>query len=292
MNRLKNKLLIYIKLCRIHHWAKNLFLFLPLFFSGGFFEFEMLFSVLKGFFLFSTSASCVYILNDMCDLEKDRLHPIKKFRPLAAGLLSRAEAIYLCLFTAILSLLFSYFLDVRFLALITLYLVINIAYSFKLKEFSLIDIFIIAIGFILRILAGGVLSEVAISNWLYIMTFLLSVFIAIGKRRDDLLFGAVTSGRQSISGYNIEFINVTTGILCSVLIVSYLLYTTSYETMLHFQNKNLYLTSFFVILGIFRYLQIIFIKKDSGSPIKILFEDRFIQVVMLLWVLLFDKNNL
>lgn len=278
-----------LKLIRVHQWTKNLFLFAPLFFSGQILHIEKLTSAILGFFCFCGIASSVYIINDLMDYEKDKTHPSKKNRPIASGEIPKLHAIILFFFLIINVFIFSFQLNVFFFLVILFYFTLNILYSFGLKHISLVDTFIISIGFVLRVSAGGVLTNVPVSHWLYIMTFLLALFIAIAKRRDDVLILNQTGSemRASIKGYNLEFITSTISILCATLIVSYLLYITSNEVVARFEGKHPYISTIFVILAILRYLQITLVLEKSGSPSKILLKDVFIQVVILLWILFF-----
>lgn len=278
-----------IKLIRPHHWTKNFFVFAPLFFSGQIMNREKLILSICAFVSFCLGASSIYVLNDLVDAEKDRLHPTKQNRPIASGKISNSLAVVLLLILLSLSLGFSFFNSTELFIIILIYIVLNIFYSFGLKQISLVDIFIVAIGFVLRVASGGVLTETPISHWLYIMTFLLALFLALAKRRDDVLILNNTGSemRKSIKGYNLEFITSAISILSATLIVSYLLYITSNEVIYRFEGKHPYISTLFVILGVFRYLQITLVHSNSSSPTKILLKDLFIQIVLLLWVLFF-----
>lgn len=278
-----------IRLIRVHQWTKNLFIFAPLFFSGQILHTEKLTLAILGFLGFCCIASSVYILNDFMDYEKDKEHPTKKNRPIASGEINKPTAIFLFFLLIIGALIFSIQINKTFFLIIFFYFFLNILYSLGLKQISLVDTFIISIGFVLRVSAGGVLTHVPVSHWLYIMTFLLALFIAIAKRRDDVLILNQTGSemRESIKGYNLEFITSTISILCATLIVSYLLYITSNEVVTRFNGKHPYISTIFVILAILRYLQITLVHEKSGSPSKVLLKDIFIQIVILLWVLFF-----
>lgn len=279
----------YVQLLRTGHWIKNIFLFLPLFFAGDLFNPEKITLIIWGFLFFSLAASSIYIINDYRDREKDALHPVKKLRPLAAGTISAGFALaisVILIFTAIVG---SYYLDPHFHLILLLYYILNLAYSFGLKNIPIIDVFIIAIGFVLRVQAGAILGDVPLSMWLNLMVFLLALFMALGKRRDDVILQA-QSGiemRKSIDGYNMEFLNISITLVCAVILVCYLMYTISPEVDARLNTNRLYYTSLFVFMGILRYLQLIFVKNDSGSPVKIIYKDRFLQVTLLLWILSF-----
>lgn len=279
----------YLKLLRISHWIKNLFLFLPLFFSGQFIEHaDSILPLLIGFLCFSLTASVVYIINDLKDVEEDRLHPEKKHRPFAAGSITTTTGIILAIIILGISISAAYLLKPQFLLVVGIYFILNLAYSLKLKHVPLLDISIIAVGFVLRVVAGGVIPGIFVSHWILIMTFLLALFLGLAKRRDDVKI-FMESGkkmRKSIDGYNLEFINAGMVLMGGVTIVSYIMYTLSDEVVRRLGN-NLYLTSLFVILGVLRYLQITFVKENSGNPTKILLKDIFIQLVLVGFIISF-----
>lgn len=278
-----------IKLLRINQWTKNSFIFAPLFFSGHLLDIEMILVCLVAFALFSFNASSIYIINDLKDVEKDKLHPVKKNRPFAKGTVSKNLGFILFILFSLSSLVLAFIFNTNFFFVLLFYFVMNIIYSMGLKKVSLVDILIISVGFVLRVTAGGVVTGIEISQWLYIMTFLIALFIAFAKRRDDVLIEMQTGEqmRKSISGYNLEFITSAISILCGVLIVSYLLYVTSFEITERFKGKPVFISTIFVIVGILRYLQITLVEKNSGSPTKILAKDRFIQFIIAGWVLFF-----
>lgn len=279
----------YLKLFRVHQWVKNFFVFAPLFFAGKFFDIEKLTSSVIGVLLFCLAASSIYIINDYKDIEKDRMHPVKKNRPFASGKIKPGTglALFFILFLGCLTCSFLY--SYSFFVVIGIYLVLNLFYSFGLKQIALVDVFIVSSGFVLRVAAGGVITGIAISHWLYIMTFLLALFIAFAKRRDDVLIEMKTGEqmRKSIKGYNLEFISSAISILCATLIVSYILYVTSPEVTERFSGKHIYISALFVIMGILRYLQITMVEGNSGSPTQILLKDIFIQLIIVLWVAFF-----
>lgn len=276
----------YIKLLRPKDWAKNLFLFIPLFFAGEFTNVEKILQILLGFIAFSAIASSIYIMNDYRDIEDDRKHPKKCKRPLASGEVSKPSAIVICAILIVAGFGLAYFIRDKFMFVLAIYFVINFGYSFGLKNIPILDIILLAAGFVLRVKAGSVIAYIPLSEWIIIMVFLLALFMAIGKRRDDVIL-KLSSGvdmRKSIKGYNLELLNTLLALICAVIIVSYFMYTMSEETMTKMGTHRLYYTCLFVMAGIMRYLQIIFVVADSGSPTKILYKDRFIQIVLLLWI--------
>ena len=276
----------YLKLLRPKDWAKNLFLFIPLFFGGAILDITKLTNVFYAFIAFSCIASSIYIINDYRDREDDRKHPIKCKRPLAAGTVTPTAALIVCGLLIVLGFGIAGLLRDKFLVVLGIYFLINLAYSLGLKAIPILDIFILAIGFVLRIKGGSVVSFVPLSEWIIIMVFLLAVFMAIGKRRDDVLLklSSGTDMRKSIKGYNLELLNTLLALVCAVIVVAYLMYTVSEDTVRKMGSSRLYYTCIFVLAGIMRYLQIIYVSADSGSPTKILYKDRFIQITLLLWV--------
>lgn len=302
MTTLKNALLAYLKLLRPKDWAKNLFLFIPLFFSGELFHAEHYPRLIAGFIVFCCIASSIYIINDYRDIEDDRKHPVKNKRPLASGSVSKKAAVIICVLLLLIGFGLAYYLRLKFLFVVGIYFLLNFAYSFGLKSIPILDIIIVAIGFVLRVKGGAVLILVGVSEWLTVMVFLLALFMAIGKRRDDVLIklSSGTDMRKAVKGYNLEFLNVMLALVCAVIIVAYLLYTMSPDVQLRMAKLGgsgvsaeeedfsatyrLYYTCLFVFAGIMRYLQIIFVNADSGSPTKILYKDRFIQISIFLWV--------
>jgi 4-hydroxybenzoate polyprenyltransferase len=276
----------YLKLLRPKDWAKNLFLFIPLFFGGEFLNVSKLISVSFGFIAFSFIASSIYIINDYRDREDDRKHPVKCKRPLASGSVSPTAALIICGLLIIAGFGLAWWIRDKFLFVLSIYFLVNLAYSLGLKAIPILDIFILAIGFVLRIKGGSVISYVPLSEWIVIMVFLLAVFMAIGKRRDDVLLklSSGTDMRKSIKGYNLELLNTLLALVCAVIVVAYLMYTMSPETIRKQGTSRLYYTCIFVLAGIMRYLSIIYVAADSGSPTKILYKDRFIQITLLLWI--------
>lgn len=280
---------VFFRLIRIKHWVKNSFIFIPAFFAGEIFNVDLILKLSLGFFTFSLFASVVYIFNDLRDIELDMNHPDKKSRPLASGQIKRGSALALATLLLIISIVISVFLGTEFVVVVLLYLILNLLYSFGLKTISILDIIIIAIGFVLRVLAGGFLAQVELTQWLLIMVFLLALFIAFAKRLDDILvFNAVgKKSRALVDQYNLEFIYSGITMLAGVILVSYIMYTVSESVINRLHSRHLYVTSIFVIAGILRYLQITLVERNSGSPVKILFTDRFIIVCFIGWLVTF-----
>ncbi|WP_295795815.1 decaprenyl-phosphate phosphoribosyltransferase [Mucilaginibacter sp.] len=279
----------YIKLLRPKDWAKNLFLFVPSFFSKHIFTSSKIELLLAGFAAFCCIASSIYIINDYRDIENDRKHPTKSKRPLASGHVKPSHAILICVLLIITGCGLGYIANpqLQFLLVLGVYFVVNIAYSFGLKNIAILDMLLLASGFVFRVKGGAIIAHVDSSEWLIIMTFLLALFMAIGKRRDDVLLkeASGTDMRKSVSSYNLEYLNTMLGLFSAIIIVAYISYTQSPKTIHRLGTYRLYYSSVFVIAGIMRYMQVVFVKKNSGSPTDILYKDRFIQITILLWIL-------
>ncbi|MGA9756686.1 MAG: decaprenyl-phosphate phosphoribosyltransferase [Desulfobaccales bacterium] len=280
---------LYLELARPHQYIKNGFVWLPIFFGYKLSDWQALHQTALAFLVFCLAASSVYVLNDLWDMAEDRQHPVKRHRPLASGELRPAQAVrFLALLLAGAGILAGAFLPTSCLVILGSYLALNLAYSLFLKHFAVVDVVCIALGFVLRVYAGGVAAAVPVSHWIVALTFLLALFLALGKRRDDLILAADGHGaRKSLDGYNLEFVGLSMGVMAAVIIVAYLLYTVSPDTIRKHGTDQLYLTAFWVIVGLLRYFQITLVEGRSGSPTKIFLNDHFLQIVMLLWLLSF-----
>ncbi len=210
-----------IKLLRLHQWIKNLLLFVPVFFAGQIQNIDLLLNILIGFLCYSLMASAVYILNDYFDIERDKLHPTKKNRPLASGEVSKSQAKIIFSILLLSSLIISYVININLTIILAIYMIMNVLYSIKLKHEPLIDITIIASGFLLRIFAGSIPFDILVSKWLIIMIFLSAMFIGIAKRRGELILENDAITRQSLIGYNLQFIDVAMMMMATVTIVCY-----------------------------------------------------------------------
>ncbi|MDR2235362.1 MAG: decaprenyl-phosphate phosphoribosyltransferase [Chryseobacterium sp.] len=284
----------YLKLLRLEQWVKNLFVFVPLFFSGNITNVDLLTKSIFAFVIFSFTASVVYILNDYNDIEADRKHPEKRRRPLASGAISKSKAlgILTALIIADIALVCIaqlYFHEPlwKFSAIIAAYFVMNLAYTFKLKHIPIIDIFIIALGFVFRVLAGGYITGIKISEWAILLTFLLALVLAIGKRRGELINAQVSGKtRRALDGYNVQFADITLSISVTLAIVCYLMFTLSPEVQERFHERVFY-TVIFVVFAFLRYLQQTLVYNRTESPTKIVYRDRYIQITLVLWVAAF-----
>jgi len=282
-----SKTITYLSLIRFPQYLKNLIIFAPLFFGGRLFHPPAAWSAWWAFACFCLTASAVYIFNDLKDADYDRAHPVKKERPIASGAVAPGRAAAVMVLLLVLSLgLGAVFLELPVLGMMAAYFLVNLLYSWRLKHLPVVDVLLIGLFFVLRVFIGGAAAGVPVSHWLVLMAFLLALFLALAKRRDDLVLAARGSEpRPSIDGYNLEFVSAGLNILAGVLIVCYLLYTISPEVMAKHSAPRLYLTVFWVIAGLLRYLQLTLVREESGSPTKVLLRDRFLQAVVLLWVI-------
>lgn len=278
-----------LHLIRVRQWVKNLFLFIPSFFAGHLFKSEELLMVGIGVFAFSLVASGVYVINDFRDRFVDRLHPTKKLRPIASGEIGTVTAWILIVLFVSTGLFIAASLEMAFFYILVSYFIMNLAYSFGLKNIPILDLFIVSLGFLLRVYSGGVIADLPITHWLSIMILLLALFLIIAKRRDDILInnknGCVI--RKSTQSYNLEFVNSCITLLSAVVIVAYIMYTVSPEVTERFNSDYLFITTIFVIAGIMRYLQITFVENKSGSPTRIFVKDKFILLTIAGWILSF-----
>lgn len=282
-----------LRLTRPKQWIKNFFVFIPMFFGGELFDLHSVWLAVLTFLAFSLIASSIYCYNDIVDVDADRHHPVKCLRPIASGEVSIRMGYILmiltfCLGMGVLLLLPPEVMS-QVMAVIVFYYVLNLAYCSKLKQFAILDVCIVAFGFVLRILAGGFACELALSNWIVIMTFLLTLFMSFAKRRDDVLRMNETgeAPRKNTVRYNLTFINQAITITASVTLVCYIMYCVSPEVSERFDTPYLYLTFVFVLLGLLRYIQIAVVDEKSGDPTKIILRDHFSQIIVVAWILSF-----
>lgn len=276
-----------LRLLRLHHWVKSGFIAAPLFFSPGYVTAENVTRVGLGILFWSLLASAIYILNDWRDRDSDRQHPVKKTRPLAAGTVSPQFAFGMMAVLLAVAVAGSVWLSPVFARFLLVYTAINLAYSLRLKHVAVIDVMCIAMGFVLRVMAGAVLIHIEPSAWIVIMTGLLALFLGFAKRRDDIVKQLSSEHRKSLDGYSRNFIDTTLAITLGAVLVSYLIYTTDPEVMERLHSRNLYYTAPFVIYGMLRYLQITLVKERSGSPTLIVLTDKPILIAGIGWVLTF-----
>lgn len=280
------------RVIRPQQWIKNVFVLVPLFFGGSLLDTTDIVAALTAAMAFCFISSSIYCLNDIIDVEDDRRHPTKCHRPIAAGKISVAQAyVMMALMVALsfgsVAMLGEYAVGVG--AVVGLYLLMNVAYCLVLKRYAILDVCTIAFGFVLRLFAGGIATGIGLSNWIVLMTFLLTLFLSLAKRRDDVLKMNQTghAPRKNTSRYNLDFINQAITITATVTLVCYVMYTVSPEVEQRIGTRYLYLTTVFVIIGILRYLQLTLVDNKSGDPTKAMLHDRVLQAVVLLWFLAF-----
>lgn len=281
-----NIILLFIKELRPKQWTKNLLVFAALIFSIPDITINMIYAALAGFILFSFVSGAVYILNDLVDLELDRQHPVKNSRPMASGNLPPAIAVTAGSILLLVSLVISYYLNTWFGLILTIYFVLNVAYSFYLKNVVIIDVMVIATGFVLRAAGGAYIIDVPITPWFIICTMLLALFLAISKRRHELTLVEQDEGtegdyRAVLDSYSTKLLDEMNSIVTTATIISYALFTfTSGRTL------NLMWTIPLVIYGIFRYLYLIHIENKGDQPDEILLQDKPILITVLLYTVL------
>ena len=281
-----------LKLIRPKQWLKNVFVMMPMFFGGSLMNTQAIYAAVVTFFAYSFIASSVYCFNDIIDVEYDRRHPVKCHRPIASGAITLSQAYGLMALMFFLSMATLLLLRVNMWVvggIIPFYYVLNLSYCAWLKQHAIVDVCVVAFGFVLRLLAGGEATEVTLSKWLVLMTFLLTLFLSFAKRRDDVIRMEETgeAPRKNTIRYNLTFINQAITITASVTLVCYIMYTVSPEVTARAHTEYLYLTTIFVLLGLLRYIQLTVVDKRSGDPTKIMLRDRFTQVVVLLFALSF-----
>lgn len=282
----------YMKILRPKQWMKNFFVMLPLFFGGELFNGKALLAGTITFLAYSFAASSIYCFNDIHDVDDDRRHPVKCLRPVASGAVSASVAYALMFICFALSMLSMFFLPDYALqtgGILLLYWLLNLAYCARLKQYAIIDVCIVAFGFVLRLLAGGFATHIPLSKWIVLMTFLITLFMSFAKRRDDVIRMERTgeAPRKNTIRYNLTFINQAITITASVTLVCYIMYTVSPEVIQNFQTDYLYLTTIFVLVGLLRYIQLTVVDQKSGDPTKVLLKDRFTQLVVVAWLLTF-----
>ncbi len=282
-------MLHYIKLMRVQQWIKNLLVFAPLLFSVNLLNIVMLKQAILAFLAFSLLASTVYIINDIIDLEKDKLHPRKMYRPLPSGTISITNACILLVMCLIGSFTIALQLPAYFSGILILYILLNISYSVFLKNISLIDCFCIALGFILRVLAGCYAIGVVASDFILIVTFFLALFLVFIKRKSELIIltTSSTAHRKSLDGYSESLLNTYIFICTTITLIGYLFYSIDENTIRVFGNDYLKYSLLFVTYGMFRFIQLGEGKEynGEGDPTTLILNDRAIQLSILLWII-------
>lgn len=275
-----------LKSMRPAQWTKNFFVFAALIFARKFFDEPLLLRVGGAFLIFCLQSGAFYIFNDFCDREEDKAHPKKSQRPIARGDLKPAEALTTFILFSLGSLGAAFFLHRSLFLVVVLYFLLQLAYSLKLKQVVILDIFVIAAGFVIRVIAGGLVIDVPISSWLLICASLLALFLAMSKRRHELVLleDRASEHRPILKEYSAYLLDQMIAVVTASTLIAYCLYTISEETVEKFGTRNLVWTSGFVLYGIFRYLYLVHQKKKGGSPEEIVLQDKPLLANIVLWI--------
>jgi len=279
-------LLEIIRSLRPQQWLKNFFIFAPLIFSENILDIPLLLKSVLAFSIFCILSGSLYIFNDIKDIEEDKLHPLKSKRPLASGRLKKTQAVISFILLIALGLVLSSMFSKYFLIIVLIYFLLQILYSGWLKHVVILDVFIIAAGFFIRVIAGGLAIEVYISPWLLICTILLALFLAFSKRRHELVLldQDASNHRPILKEYSPYLLDQMIAVVTASTVITYCLYTISEETVTKFGTTKLIYTVPFVLYGIFRYLYLIHLKSEGGSPEILIIKDRPLLVDIFLWI--------
>ena len=272
---------------RPEQWIKNFFVFTALLFSKNLLNPSKDIEAIIGFVIFCMVTGCAYMVNDLVDLEKDKLHPVKSRRPLASGKLKKETAAKIIVLVCLASLSFAFYMNILFGFIVLAYFLLNIGYSIYLKNIVIIDVVSIAAGFVLRVLGGAVIISVVASQWLILCTILLSLFLGFSKRRHELILleDSATSHRRVLEHYSPYFLDQMIAVVTASTLICYALYTMSRDTVEKLGTSKLIYTIPFVLYGIFRYLYLVHQKEEGGSPTEIMFTDKPMIINICLWVI-------
>jgi 4-hydroxybenzoate polyprenyltransferase len=283
---------LFIQSMRVYQWVKNVFIFAPMVFALHFLQYGYIVRALLAFFSFSLVASSIYVINDCFDREKDRLHPDKKDRPIASGALPVRTAVPIAVVILLLCLFAIFRFNLYFFYIAAVYIMMNLVYSFYLKKVVILDVMIIAVGFVMRVKIGGVINDIGLSPWILIITFLLAILLGLIKRRQELL--KINSSdnneietRLTLKKYNLSLLDQLISITTATTLISYIVYVLNTSVQDKFKTKELYLTVPFVVFGIFRYLYLTYVKGKGENPAEIIFSDIPFTCNAFVWVLLF-----
>ncbi len=277
---------IYFNLLRVPQWIKNFFIFVPLIFSQHLFDLNYVKISVLGFFIFSFVSSSIYIINDLIDINEDKTHPIKKFRPIPAGVISKSKAITIAIVFAIISFILLQFTNAYFGIAVLTYFSVTILYSGGLKNIVILDVFTIALGFMLRILGGAFIINVEISSWLILTTMFISLFLGVMKRRSELKYVTGednSTTRKVLVHYSADFIDQMSTVTSAGVIICYALYTVSQRTVSIFNTEHLIYTTPFVVFGIFRYMYLVYIGKKGENTSELILTDLSMIINLLLY---------
>jgi len=277
-----------IRLLRPKQWLKNLFVFAPLVFARELFQFDADLIALRAFIAFCFTASSIYIVNDIADVDADRAHPEKRKRPIASGEVSPRQGLFLLSVLIILTILIVNGMDPRFVTILGAYFLFNLAYSFRLKDVLLLDVFIVAAGFMFRVLGGAYAINVQVSSWLVLCSLFISLFLGFAKRRGELAVAPGLeggTGRKVLRLYSASFIDQLMTIAAAGTVISYALYTVAPRTIETFRTEKLIYTTVFVLYGVFRYIYLVQTTSKVENPTNAVTTDLPIVLTSLFWIL-------
>ncbi len=277
-----------LRTVRPHQWVKNVFVLAPVVFAKEIFAPLLLMQAAAAFGIFCLLAGAVYAINDLADVEADRIHPVKRFRPIASGRVPEAWARPLIIFLVVVSLSGAKFLGVPFLIVAAAYFLQNVAYSFKLKHVAYVDVSSIAAGFVLRVLAGGFATGIGISNYLLLCTALLALFLGFGKRRHELTSARnqAAAQRLALESYTKRGLDLALFVTAAATIATYVVYTLDPHTRAFFRTDWLWPSALFVVLGVIRFLHIVRHRPKAESPTQEMLKDGPFVMIILGWVIL------
>jgi 4-hydroxybenzoate polyprenyltransferase len=275
-----------IQAMRPHQWTKNFFVYAALIFSQNILNLPLLLKTTIAFSAFCLISSALYIFNDLKDLEEDKLHPLKSKRPIASGKIKKSTAILMIVVLGLLGFSSALTLNKNYFIIILVYFLIQMAYSIKLKHIVILDVFVVALGFLIRVVAGGLAIEVSLSSWLLICTILLALFLALSKRRHELVLleDGASGHRPILEEYSPYLLDQMIAVVTASTVIAYCLYTISEETVTKFGTTNLIFTVPFVLYGIFRYLYLIHQRFEGGSPEALIVKDKPLLIDIFLWI--------
>ena len=277
-----------VKTVRPHQWVKNVFVLAPVVFAKEIFDPLLLTRAAGAFLVFCFLAGAVYTINDLADVEADRQHPVKKFRPIASGRVPVAAARMLAAVLVVVSLVGAATQSLGYLVVAAAYFGINIAYSIRLKHIAYLDVSCIAAGFVLRVVGGGLATRISVSAYLFVCTALLALFLGFGKRRHELAGGAAKAGKQraALKNYTRFGLDMALGVTALATVVTYLAYTLDAQTQAFFKTQWLWPSTLFVVLGVWRFLHLVRSRPKAESPTQEMLKDGPFVGIVMLWIAL------
>jgi len=277
----------YFQLLRVPQWIKNLFVFVPLMFSLHLFEADYFLASLKAFVIFCLASSFIYIINDIIDIDADAVHPTKKFRPLPSGKISKQSAWITSILIILFLILLSFISPIEFIYFLASFILLNIIYSVYFKHIVILDVFSIAAGFTIRVLAGAAIIGVPVSSWLVLTTMFISLFLGVMKRHSELeqiTELEITPTRKVLAEYSLTFTNQMATVAAAGVIICYALYSVSQRTVSVFGTENLIYTTPFVVFGIFRFMYLEYLNQKGENTTQIMLTDLPMILTVLFYV--------